>query len=174
MTKRFIGVRWWLGAAFALVAAVSTAIVVSQFSSRSENAFRGHAEQLAAGSAFLAAAEVSSADRHGLLQRRLPIVAQHFDLDLFVYDAKGHLLAKAPARRGFAQAPSERAEALQAALTGKRRVLSTSNGGIVAIGAPLTGRNGTAMVCMRMEIASASAENACAHCEKRTMRRRSK
>jgi len=157
MTKRFIGVRWWLGAAFALVAAVSTAIVVSQFSSRSENAFRGHAEQLAAGSAFLAAAEVSSADRHGLLQRRLPIVAQHFDLDLFVYDAKGHLLAKAPARRGFAQAPSERAEALQAALTGKRRVLSTSNGGIVAIGAPLTGRNGMAIVALsrRPDVAAA-------------------
>ena len=29
MTRRFIGVRWWLGAAFALVAAVSTAIVVA-------------------------------------------------------------------------------------------------------------------------------------------------
>src|SRR5947207_15242029 len=94
MTRRFIGVRWWLGAAFALVAATSTAIVVSQFSSRSESAFRGHAEQLAAGSASLAAAEAGSADRAGLLQRRLPEVAQHFDLDLYVYDANGRLLAK--------------------------------------------------------------------------------
>src|SRR5258708_3156025 len=46
MTRRFIGVRWWLGAAFAVVAATSTAIVVSQFSTRSENAFRGHAQEL--------------------------------------------------------------------------------------------------------------------------------
>ena len=38
--KPFIGVRWWLGVAFAVVAATSTAIVVSQFSDRSENAFR--------------------------------------------------------------------------------------------------------------------------------------
>ena len=47
MTRRFIGVRWWLGAAFALVAAISTAIVVAQFSDRSENVFRDHAAQLA-------------------------------------------------------------------------------------------------------------------------------
>jgi two-component system phosphate regulon sensor histidine kinase PhoR len=47
MTRRFIGVRWWLGAAFAVVAATSTAIVVAQFSDRSENVFRSHAEDLA-------------------------------------------------------------------------------------------------------------------------------
>jgi signal transduction histidine kinase/HAMP domain-containing protein len=41
----FIGVRWWLGVAFAVVAATSTAIVVAQFSDRSENAFRSHGEK---------------------------------------------------------------------------------------------------------------------------------
>src|SRR6266568_3899422 len=98
MTRRFIGVRWWLGAAFALVAAVSTAIVVSQFSSRSENAFRVHAEQLAVQSATLAATDAAAADRAGTLQRRLPTIAQHFDLDLYVYAAGGQVIAKAPAR----------------------------------------------------------------------------
>src|SRR6266581_1248402 len=63
MTRRFIGVRWWLGAAFAVVAAVSTAIVVSQYSSRSETAFRVHAEQLAAASAPAQEAEVRQAAR---------------------------------------------------------------------------------------------------------------
>lgn len=47
MSRPFIGVRWWLGIAFAVVAATSTAIVVSQFSDRSENAFRDHGESLA-------------------------------------------------------------------------------------------------------------------------------
>jgi len=45
--KPFIGVRWWLGVAFAVVAATSTAIVVAQFSDRSESAFRRHGESLA-------------------------------------------------------------------------------------------------------------------------------
>ncbi len=47
MPKPFIGVRWWLGVAFAVVAATSTAIVVAQFSDRSESAFRRHGESLA-------------------------------------------------------------------------------------------------------------------------------
>jgi signal transduction histidine kinase len=59
MTRRFIGVRWWLGAAFAVVAATSTAIVVSQFSTRSENVFRGHAEDLVLADARLAAARAT-------------------------------------------------------------------------------------------------------------------
>src|SRR6185437_103904 len=115
------GVRWWLGAAFAVVAATSTAIVVSQFSSRSENAFRVHAEQLAVQSATLAAGDVAAAGRAGTLQARLPTIAQHFDLDLYVYAAGGHLLAKAPARTQFAPAPAEEASALNAANALQRR-----------------------------------------------------
>ena len=137
MTWRFIGVRWWLGAAFALVAAVSTAIVVSQFSSRSENAFRVHAEQLVVQSAVLAGADVAAADRANALNRRLPTIAQHFDLDLYVYDAGGRLLAKAPARTRFALAPVEQADALRAASSGQRRAFMTTSGGIVVVGAPV-------------------------------------
>src|ERR1700704_4293360 len=102
MTRRFIGVRWWLGAAFAVVAAVSTAIVVSQFSARSEHAFHTHTERLTADRAAPPAPQPASAERRGVLPARLPVIAQHFDLDLFVYGADGRLLAKAPARTRFA------------------------------------------------------------------------
>ncbi|MDX6484898.1 MAG: hypothetical protein QOF43_51, partial [Gaiellaceae bacterium] len=135
MTSRFIGVRWWLGAAFALVAAVSTAVVVAQFSSRSESAFRSHAGELAAGSAVLAAGEIPGPR----LAQRLPGIAQHFDLDLYVYGPDGRLRAKAPARTSFAQASALVAEAQQAAGSGRRQVLSTGNGGIVVVGLPLGG-----------------------------------
>jgi signal transduction histidine kinase/HAMP domain-containing protein len=69
MTRRFIGVRWWLGAAFAVVAATSTAIVVSQFSTRSENTFRSQAEQLALTDARLAARRATPANLHRLAKQ---------------------------------------------------------------------------------------------------------
>src|SRR5262249_6456586 len=120
MTRRFIGIRWWLGAAFAVVAATSTAIVVSQFASRSQSQFRGHAERLAAGSAVLAAEQVGES---GNAPDRLTTIAQHFDLDLFLYGPDGALIAKAPARTSFAHAPSEEALVLQAAESGQRKAV---------------------------------------------------
>jgi len=54
MSRPFIGVRWWLGIAFAVVAATSTGIVVAQFSNRSEDAFRRHGEEVALKDARLA------------------------------------------------------------------------------------------------------------------------
>ena len=60
MTRRFLGVRWWLGAAFAVVAALSTAIVVSQYSSRSESQLRANGEDKAVATAFDAAAQLAA------------------------------------------------------------------------------------------------------------------
>jgi signal transduction histidine kinase len=149
MTRRFIGVRWWLGAAFAVVAAVSTAIVVAQFSSRSESAFRQHAEQLAAGSAYLAASKVPGPN----VERRLPGIAQHFDLDLYLYDRAGRLVAKAPARTRFAAA-GERDTVLRAAHEGFRKTISEEDGGIVVVGIPL-GHNSLVAVSRRPDVAAA-------------------
>jgi signal transduction histidine kinase/HAMP domain-containing protein len=157
MTRRFIGVRWWLGGTFALVAAVSTAIVVTQFSSLSEDAFRVHAEQLAVQSATLAATDVAAADRAGTLKDRLATIAQHFDLDLYVYGAGGRVLAKAPARTKFAPAPAELAGALRAASAGRSRALITRDGGIVVVGEPLRTSPRTSIVAVsrRPDVAAA-------------------
>jgi signal transduction histidine kinase len=154
MTRRFIGVRWWLGAAFALVAAVSTAIVVAQFASRSEHAFRTHTERLTADSASLAAKELELARQSGTLDKRLPIIAQHFDLDLFLYAPDGSVVGKAPARTRFAHAPAQEAKALQKAESGGRGVASTPDGGIVVVGVPL--RDGALVaVSRRPDVAAA-------------------
>jgi signal transduction histidine kinase len=71
VSRPFIGVRWWLGIAFAVVAATSTAIVVSQFSDSSENAFRRHGASLTLNDARLAAQTPPSnltkfAERHNV------------------------------------------------------------------------------------------------------------
>lgn len=137
MTRPFIGVRWWLGAAFAVVAATSTAIVVSQFSTRSENELRGRAEQLAAGNALLAADEIERAIGRGRLKTALPEIARRNDLDLFLYAKGGSLVASAPTRTKLAPLPREARTALADALAGQRLVSSTPSGQIVVVGVPL-------------------------------------
>src|SRR6266700_927774 len=110
MTRRFIGIRWWLGAAFAVVAAVSTSIVVSQFSTRSENAFRNHAKQVASASAGVAAKEASPA--------RLSQIATQEDLELRLYDPSGKLVRAAAPSGQPVRAPQLERDALRAVLSG--------------------------------------------------------
>jgi signal transduction histidine kinase/HAMP domain-containing protein len=147
MTRRFIGVRWWLGAAFAVVAATSTAIVVAQFSSRSENALRKNAVSLVAGSAYLAAATPH-------IEKHLAAISERRDLDLYLYTRDGTLLGKAAARPHFAPAGAERARVLRAALQGRREALSTSSGGVVVVGVPL-GSRALIAVSRRPDVAAA-------------------
>jgi len=157
MGRPFIGVRWWLGAAFAVVAATSTAIVVSQFSSRSEQEFRGRAEQLADGNAALAAGEVRSAVGHGTLVSSLPEIARRQNLDLFVYGLGGRLLRAAPARDTLTKRPPEVSAALRDALSGEHLLTSTRDGSVVVVGLPLRTAQTRALVALsaRPDVAAA-------------------
>ncbi len=157
MSQPFIGVRWWLGAAFAVVAAVSTAIVVSQFSSRSEREFRGRAEQLAAGNAFVASERIVAAAHRGPLATSLPAIARREALDLRVYGGDGKLLAAAAAHGKLASAPKEQARALRGALSDSRTVTSTPSGGLVVVGVPVRSPPVSAVVAIssRPDVAAA-------------------
>jgi signal transduction histidine kinase/HAMP domain-containing protein len=157
MTRRFMGVRWWLGAAFALVAAISTTIVVSQFSTQSQNAFRVRAEALALDSASTAAQEVSVAARKGPVAASLRRSARQHDLELRVYDATGALVASAAPRAGSVQSPPDERGALRAALAGHRFKTSTSNGRIFIAGVPMHGSGLGALVALnvRPDVAAA-------------------
>ena len=137
MTRRFIGVRWWLGAAFALVAAVSTSIVVSQFSTRSENAFRNHAKAVASASAAIAAKEATPA--------RLPQIATQEELELRLYDANGRLVRAAAPNGQPLRAPRLEGEALRAVLAGQRYSNGTGDGKVFVVGLPM---NGGALVAL--------------------------
>jgi signal transduction histidine kinase/HAMP domain-containing protein len=157
MSRPFIGVRWWLGAAFAVVAATSTAIVVSQFSTRSEQEFRGRAQQLAAGSAVVAAGQIRRAVAHGTLATSLPDIARRQNLDLLVYRESGTLVASAPARGKLTPLPREALTALRAALDGHPDVTSTTDGRVVVVGRPLRTARSAALVALssRPDVAAA-------------------
>jgi signal transduction histidine kinase/HAMP domain-containing protein len=130
MTRRFLGVRWWLGLAFAVVAAAATAIVVSQFSTQSQNAFRSRAEVLAFASAKQAAQEIG---RNASLLR----IARQQDLELHVYDAKGVRTASATPNGAAAKASRQEQDALRVALSGNQYVGSTGDGSVFIVGLPL-------------------------------------
>jgi len=157
MRRPFIGVRWWLGAAFAVVAATSTAIVVSQFSSRSENEFLVRAKELAAGNTVLASGSVRKAIERDTLSTELPEIARRQNLDLILYDAAGKPVAHATARRQAVPLPGEVNGALAAALTGTRDVRSTENGQVVVVGLPLVTDRTRALVALsyRPDVAAA-------------------
>jgi len=98
MTRRFLGVRWWLGAAFAVVAAVSTAIVVAQYSSRSESALRVNAQDAAAASTGVASSLLATKP---LTKDTVAAVGRRTGLRLAVYDPRGRLIAgRAPTTSG--------------------------------------------------------------------------
>ena len=121
MPKPFIGVRWWLGVAFAVVAATSTAIVVAQFSDNSENAFRRNGESQAL-QAAKAAAHVSPAS-FGRFENKL-------NVRLRLFGAADATSAASDAER----------DAVQAALAGRDFVRGTSDGGTYVAAVPYRGK----------------------------------
>jgi signal transduction histidine kinase/HAMP domain-containing protein len=141
--KPFIGVRWWLGVAFAVVAATSTAIVVAQFSDRSENAFRSHAESVAQHGAQTAAARgVTHTSLHEVASR----LQGNIRLRLF----------RAPGSGAGAGAAASRLEheAVTAALAGEQFSRGTSDGGVFIAAVPYQGE---ALVAISEQPATAEA-----------------
>jgi signal transduction histidine kinase len=115
--KPFIGVRWWLGVAFAVVAATSTAIVVAQFSDRSENVFRSHGEQQTL-------ADVQAAAQKNVTAATLDRVASKL---------QGNVRLRLFGTAGVpANASAIERDAVRSALAGADAVKGTSDGGTFA------------------------------------------
>jgi signal transduction histidine kinase/HAMP domain-containing protein len=126
VTKPFIGVRWWLGVAFAVVAATSTAIVVAQFSDRSENAFRRHGEQQTLADAQHAAQQdVTPANLHRVESK-------------LQGNVRLRLLGVSGSRTATAPTVLER-DAVRAARVGDQVVKGTSDGGLFVAAIPYHG-----------------------------------
>jgi len=134
--KLFIGVRWWLGVAFAVVAATSTAIVVSQFSDHSENAFRHNGESHALREARKAARTATPAN--------LDRLANHLNVRLRLFGAAGTKAAVSGVER----------DAVRAALAGHDYVRGTADGGTFVAAVPYHGEALVA-ISQRPDVAAA-------------------
>ncbi|MGH3072435.1 MAG: ATP-binding protein [Gaiellaceae bacterium] len=144
--RHWFGMRWWLAAAFALVAAITAIAVVRVTAARSEDAFRRNAEEFAIGNSFGAAVQLASlADRKAILRESAEI-AQDRRVSLYLFDSSGR--AVTPERsRGvrFADLPQAE-EALAAALEGRRFVGSSDDGAAIVVGLPLVSGSSDALV----------------------------
>jgi signal transduction histidine kinase/HAMP domain-containing protein len=120
-----IGVRWWLGVAFAVVAATSTAIVVSQFSDHSEHAFRHHGENAA-----LADAKKAATKR--VTPANLTRVAKQLNGNVQL-----RLVGSASGESG---ATNLERSAAEAALAGKEYVRGSADGGTFVAAIPYRGK----------------------------------
>ncbi len=141
-----LGMRWWLAAAFAFVAAASALSVVQVLSSRSEHAFKRYAQDLAAGNAVSAAEVLKKSPSRDDLRLQTRALARQRGLSLYVFDNSGRLISD-PVSNGvpWAQVPRGRA-ALAAAVAGGRFVSGSSDGDYFAIGLRLRGGLGGELV----------------------------
>jgi two-component system phosphate regulon sensor histidine kinase PhoR len=137
--KPFIGVRWWLGVAFAVVAATSTAIVVAQFSDRSENVFRNHGERQ------------TLADAQAAAKRNVTAAT----LDRVAGRLQGNVRLRLFATSGAPSTAStlER-DAVSAAAGGSNFVRGTSDGGTFVAAIPY---HGAVLVAISRQPATAEA-----------------
>lgn len=131
--------RWWLSFAFALIAAVTAAVVTQVFAQRSETAFRERAEALAVGNSVAAAESVARAFRELEEQPGASVreIADRRRISLFVFDGEAELLTATRSRRTQLADVPDRDEALAVALEGRRYVEPHDDGRLVVVGLPL-------------------------------------
>jgi two-component system phosphate regulon sensor histidine kinase PhoR len=141
-----LGIRWWLGAAFALIAAVTAVAVALVFSQSSRDAFRDRAEDVAVGRAVSAAIELARMDRAQPLDAGVSRIADRHSIAIFVFDHSGRLLT-GPRSRGVAFARiADGAEALSVALRDRRFVATNEDVEATVIGLPVRSGERRALV----------------------------
>ena len=89
MRPGFIGMRWWLGLAFAGVAALTAVAVVALLSAHSEQAFRRYGKEFALGNSVAAAESLKANKTPGGVARHAMRIAEAQHLAIFVFDSDG-------------------------------------------------------------------------------------
>lgn len=143
---RLLSMRWWLPAAFALIAAVTALAVAQVFQAQTRTALRGKAEELAAGSAVGAAARIAEAPTLAEARDRVVDQARRRRVALFLFDANGALLSDDLSQGVRWASVANRGELLAAVVDGQRTLLSLDNGRQVMVALPIRGGPAAALV----------------------------
>jgi two-component system, OmpR family, sensor histidine kinase VicK len=138
--------RWWLGLAFAAIAALTALSVAEVFSHRADTALRDRGQALAVGQSVAAAQSISRAIERGDAARATSVIAERHRLSLFVFSRSGHATSPLVSRGVSYRAVPSGTEALRTALHGGRFVDSYKKGKAFVVGLRLTTAGGGAIV----------------------------
>ncbi len=143
---RFVGMRWWLGLAFAGVAALTAVAVVALLNRDSEHSFRRYGMEFAVGNSVAAADALRSDSSRAAVARQAIEISRSRRVAVFVFGSDGRLIS-GPRSLGqsWADVPNG-AEALSAALSGSRYTQGRRDGSAFTVGLPIHRGAGTALV----------------------------
>ena len=118
--SRLLSIRWWLPLAFAVIAAVTALAVAQVFRAQSEAALRGRAQDLAAGSAVGAAAEIADATTLAEARSVAAEQARRRRVALFLFDDQGRLLSASSSQGVAWSSVTNTPDLLDSSLSGRR------------------------------------------------------
>jgi signal transduction histidine kinase len=154
--RRFgIGMRWWLAATFALIAAVTAVAVTIISSDRTERALHSRARDFAVGNAISAADAIGQGIERGNLRETIDGIESRRRLAVFVFNARGEPLSPKVSRNIKFDAIKQRFEAVADALQSKRFIRSVDNGNATLVAVPIPGKRGAVLAfASRPELAA--------------------
>lgn len=140
--------RWWLALAFAGIAALTALSVAQVFTARSESAIRERAQELVAGAAVAAAAQISPQATDASVRSSAARFGESRDLALFAFSRDGSLVT--PRRtRGVSVEELPNFETLLAtALDGRRQVETIDDGRLVTVALPMRRERTAALIAV--------------------------
>lgn len=144
--RQWLGMRWWLGIAFALIAALTAIVVVRVLAVQSEDAFRSSAVEFAVGNSVSAADTLSRTRSLPALRARAEEISRNRRLSIFLFDENGRLVVSAISGTiRFGQVP-EGDVALESALDRRRYIGGTEDGSATVVGLSFRGEGASALV----------------------------
>ena len=132
-----VSMRWWLGLAFAVIAAVTAVLVAEGLTARSEAAFRGDAESRAVANSIAADRALRTASARGNLDEALETVSERRRLALFLFDDEGRPITPARAAQTDLESIPAADRAVRTALQGRRYVRSYDQGRVTVVALPM-------------------------------------
>jgi two-component system sensor histidine kinase VicK len=140
--------RWWLALAFAGIAALTALAVAQVFTARSEAAIRERAQELVAGTAVAAAAELPQDATAEEVRRHIDEFAAARELALFAFGPDQSLVSTQRMRGIDVLELPNLYELLATALDGRRAVETIDDGRLVTVALPMRRDNTAALIAV--------------------------